>query len=99
MVSLVGTLGLYLRFPQAGGGVEGAQPRHLISSNDETAGGHFQAGSKLSGVSRLELWGTEMNETAAILTVRSELMGRLHLANAVISLTLPSGAEAQSGIR
>lgn len=53
-----------------------------LSSNDETAGGHFPAGSKPFGGSRPESQVTEMNETAAILTIHPDLMGRLHRENA-----------------
>lgn len=87
MVFLSGTSGLYLPLPRAAGAVEAGVPRRLISSNDETAGGHFPVGSKPFGGSRLELWVTEMNGTAATLTVHPGLMGRLRRANAVISLT------------
>lgn len=50
--SLVGDFGPYLQFPQAAGGEweeeeeEAAGLPRLISSNDQTAGGHFPAGSK-----------------------------------------------------
>lgn len=84
----------YLGPVQAAGAVEAAAPRRLISSNDETAGGHFPAGSKPFGGSRLEIWVTEMNGTAAILTVHPGPMGRPHCANAAISLS----PEARSGI-
>lgn len=94
MVFPVGTSGLYLPLPQAAGAVEAAVPRRLISSNDETAAGHFPAGSKPFGGSRLEMWVTEMNGTPAILTVHPGLMGRPHCVNAVISLS----PEARSGI-
>lgn len=76
--SPVATSGLYLPLPQAAGAVEAAVPRRLISSNDETAAGHFPAGSKPFGGSRLEIWVTEMNGTTAIITVHPGLMGRPH---------------------
>lgn len=51
----------------------------------------FQLGQRLWCI-RLELWVTEMNETSAVLTIPSAVMGRPRRATAVTSLPRPSGA-------